>query len=124
MIENGCVSIERADSPDAVYCSATAYAGSDSAQVTVQGDHTGIVEERKNGEVVFKKEPAISTNAEGQSAVGGEEINLKAIYDFALKAPFEDIAFILQARDINMAWQMNMALNLAEPSMSKSRPAF
>ena len=103
MIENGCVSIERADSPDAVYCSATAYAGSDPAQVTVQGDHTGIVEERKNGEVVFKKEPAISTNAEGQSAVGGEEINLKAIYDFALKAPFEDIAFILQARDINMA---------------------
>lgn len=103
MIENGCVSIERADSPDAVYCSATAYAGSDSAQVTVQGDHTGIVEERKNGEVVFKKEPAITTNAEGQSAVGGEEINLKAIYDFALNAPFEDIAFILQARDINMA---------------------
>ena len=103
MIENGCVSIERADSPDAVYCSAAAYAGSDSAQVTVQGDHTGIVEERKNGEVVFKKEPAITTNAEGQSAVGGEEINLKAIYDFALNAPFEDIAFILQARDINMA---------------------
>lgn len=103
MIENGCVSIERADSPDAVYCSATAFAGSDSAQVTVQGDHTGIVEERKNGEVIFKKEPAITTNAEGQSAVGGEEINLKAIYDFALKAPFEDIAFILQARDINMA---------------------
>lgn len=104
MIENGCVSIERADSPDAVYCSATAYAGSDSAQVTVQGDHhTGIVEERKNGEVVFKKEPAITTNAEGQSAVGEEEINLKAIYDFALNAPFEDIAFILQARDINMA---------------------
>ena len=103
MIENGCVSIERADSPDAVYCSATAFAGSDSAQVTVQGDHTGIVEERKNGEVIFKKEPAITTNAEGQSAVGGEEINLKAIYDFALNAPFEDIAFILQARDINMA---------------------
>lgn len=35
--------------------------------------------------------------------MGGEEINLKAIYDFALNAPFEDIAFILQARDINMA---------------------
>ena len=59
MIENGCVSIERADSPDAVYCSATAFAGSDSAQVTVQGDHTGIVEERKNGEVIFKKEPDV-----------------------------------------------------------------
>ena len=85
MIENGCVSIERADSPDAVYCSATAFAGSDSAQVTVQGDHTGIVEERKNGEVIFKKEPAITTNAEGQSAVGGEEINLKAIHEYGLE---------------------------------------
>ena len=103
MIEEGRVSIERADSLDAVYCSATAYAGSESAQVVVQGDHTGIVEKSKNGEIVFKKESSISTNAEGQSAVAGEEITLKSIYDFALNAPFADIAFILQARDINMA---------------------
>lgn len=103
MIEEGRVTIEKADSPDAVFCSATVYAGDESAQVTVQGEHTGIVEKRKNGEVVFKKESSISTNSEGQSSVEGEPISLKAIYDFALNAPFEDIAFILQARDINMA---------------------
>ena len=33
MIEEGRVSIERADSLDAVFCSATAYAGEESAQV-------------------------------------------------------------------------------------------
>ena len=103
MIEEGRVTIEKADSPDAVFCSATVYAGDESAQVTVQGEHTGIVEKRKNGEVVFKKESSISTDSEGQSNVEGEPISLKAIYDFALNAPFEDIAFILQARDINMA---------------------
>lgn len=103
MIEEGRVTIEKADSPDAVFCSATVYAGDESAQVTVQGEHTGIVEKRKNGEVVFKKESSISTDSEGQSSVEGEPISLKAIYDFALNAPFEDIAFILQARDINMA---------------------
>lgn len=103
MIEEGRVMIEKADSPDAVFCSATVYAGDQSAQVTVQGEHTGIVEKRKNGEVVFKKESSISTDSEGQSNVEGEPISLKAIYDFALNAPFEDIAFILQARDINMA---------------------
>ena len=103
MIEEGRVTIEKADSPDAVFCSATVYAGGESAQVTVQGEHTGIVEKRKNGEVVFKKESSISTDSEGQSSVEGEPISLKAIYDFALNAPFEDIAFILQARDINMA---------------------
>lgn len=103
MIEEGRVTIEKADSPDAVFCSATVYAGDESARVTVQGEHTGIVEKRKNGEVVFKKESSISTDSEGQSSVEGEPISLKAIYDFALNAPFEDIAFILQARDINMA---------------------
>ena len=103
IIEEGRVTIEKADSPDAVFCSATVYAGDESAQVTVQGEHTGIVEKRKNGEVVFKKESSISTDSEGQSSVEGEPISLKAIYDFALNAPFEDIAFILQARDINMA---------------------
>ena len=103
MIDDGRVTIEKADSPDAVFCSATVYAGDESAQVTVQGEHTGIVEKRKNGEVVFKKESSISTDSEGQSSVEGEPISLKAIYDFALNAPFEDIAFILQARDINMA---------------------
>lgn len=103
MIEEGRVTIEKADSPDAVFCSATVYAGDESAQVTVQGEHTGIVEKRKNGAVVFKKESSISTDSEGQSSVEGEPISLKAIYDFALNAPFEDIAFILQARDINMA---------------------
>lgn len=103
MIEEGRVTIEKADSPDAVFCSATVYAGDESAQVTVQGEHTGIVEKRKNGEVVFKKESSISTDSEGQSSVEGEPISLRAIYDFALNAPFEDIAFILQARDINMA---------------------
>ena len=103
MIEEGRVMIEKADSPDAVFCSATVYAGDQSAQVTVQGEHTGIVEKRKNGEVVFKKESSISTDSDGQSNVEGEPISLKAIYDFALNAPFEDIAFILQARDINMA---------------------
>ena len=103
MIDDGRVTIEKADSPDAVFCSATVYAGDESAQVTVQGEHTGIVEKRKNGEVVFKKESSISTDSEGQSSVEGEPIRLKAIYDFALNAPFEDIAFILQARDINMA---------------------
>ena len=58
MIENGCVSIERADSPDAVYCSATAFAGSDSAQVTVQGDHTGIVDV-KMAKLFSKKNPRL-----------------------------------------------------------------
>ena len=102
MIEEGRVTIEKADSPDAVFCSATVCAGDESAQVTVQGEHTGIVEKRKNGEVVFKKESSISTDSEGQSSVEGEPISLKAIYDFALNAPFEDIAFILQARDIGL----------------------
>ena len=44
MIEEGGVTIERADSLDAVFCSATAYAGDETAQVTGQGDHTVIVE--------------------------------------------------------------------------------
>ena len=55
MLENGCVSIDRADSPDDVSCSPPANAGSDSAQLTVQRDHSGILEKRKSGEVVFKK---------------------------------------------------------------------
>ena len=103
MIEAGHVKIDRADSNEEVFCRAIATAGNDSAEVTVSGGHTDIVETRKNNEVLFKKETDIKTDDKGSSSLGGEEINLKMIYDFALNVPMEDIRFILQARDINMA---------------------
>ena len=103
MIEAGHVKIDRADSNEEVFCRAIATVGNDSAEVTVSGGHTDIVETRKNNEVLFKKETDIKTDDKGSSSLGGEEINLKMIYDFALNVPMEDIRFILQARDINMA---------------------
>ena len=103
MIEAGHVTIDRADSNEEVFCHAIATAGQDCAEVTVSGGHTDIVETRKNNKILFKKETDIKTDEKGSSSLGGEEINLKMIYDFALNVPMQDIRFILQARDINMA---------------------
>ena len=103
LIEQGRVQIERADTPEFIFCRAIAQAHDTTVEVTIAGGHTDIVEEKKNGEVIFEKPRAIATDTEGNSSVQGNEITLKSVYDFAHEVPFEDIAFMLEARDINMA---------------------
>lgn len=103
LIEQGRVQIERADTPEFIFCRAIAQAHDTTVEVTIAGGHTDIVEEKKNGKVIFEKPRAIATDTEGNSSVQGNEITLKSIYDFAHDVPFEDIAFMLEARDINMA---------------------
>ena len=103
LIEEGRVQIERADTAEFIFCRAIAQAHGDTVEVTIAGGHTDIVEEKKNGEVIFEKPRTIATDTEGNSSVQGNEITLKSIYDFALAVPFEKIAFMLEARDINMA---------------------
>ena len=103
LIEEGRVTIERADTPEFIFCLAVAKAGDDTVEVTIAGGHTDIVEEKVNGRVVFEKPHAIATGEDGSSTLGTEQITLRSVYDFAMNVPFEDIAFMLEARDINMA---------------------
>lgn len=102
MIEEKRVDIERADTTEFIFCKATLTAQGDTAEVTISGGHTDIALMVKNGEVVFEKKHVIETTTEGTSAIGGEDVNLRNIYDFACKVPLEDIQFILEAKDINM----------------------
>ena len=102
MIEENRVFIERADTQEFIFCKATLTADHDTAEVTISGGHTEVVLMKKNGEVVMQKEHAIATASDGSSELNGNEVTLRSIYDFACKAPFEKIAFILEAKDINM----------------------
>ena len=102
MIKENRVSIERADTQEFIFCKATVTAGNDIAEVTISGGHTDVVLMKKNGEIVMQKKHAISTSAEGTSEINGNEVNLRNIYDFACNGPFENIAFILEAKEINM----------------------
>ncbi len=102
MIEAGRINIEKADTTEFIFCKARATAGNDVAEVTISGGHIAIAKMVKNGEVVFEKASGFTTNAAGDTAVEGVAIDLRSIYDFAMNAPFEDIAFILEAKSLNM----------------------
>ncbi len=73
--------------------------GGESSQAVISRGHTNFVYLRQ-GETVL-----LEAAEHGDSAVADEDVklDLAAVYEFALTAPLEDISFILEARDLNMA---------------------
>ncbi|MCZ4354939.1 hypothetical protein O4H61_20770, partial [Roseovarius aestuarii] len=70
-----------------------------SAEVTLCGGHTRIVEQRRNDEVTFTAEQG-QGGATG-AICDGVDISIAAIHEFATQVEFEQIRFILQASELN-----------------------
>lgn len=93
LIDEERVSVARIDTQEFIFCSVTMTAGEDTVSVTISGGHTNIIQITHNGKVTFDA-PQQQRVATG-SVCEGVDISIKQIYDFALKAPFEEIKFIL-----------------------------
>lgn len=104
LIDAGNVQVSRTAAPEFIFCRVTVY-GSDehgeehSAEVTLCGGHTRIVEQRRDGEVTFTADQSQS-GATG-SICDGVDISIAAIYEFATQVEFEQIKFILKASELN-----------------------
>lgn len=104
LIDEGAVLVSRTEAPEFIYCRVTV-SGHDeqgeehSAEVTLCGGHTRIVEQRRDGEVTFAADPTQS-GATG-AICDGVDISIAAIHEFATQVEFEQIRFILQASELN-----------------------
>ena len=104
LIDAGGVLVSRTAAPEFIFCRVTVY-GSDengeehSAEVTLCGGHTRIVEQRRDGEVTFTADQ--SQSGATSAICDGVDISIAAIYEFATQVEFEQIRFILKASELN-----------------------
>ncbi|KAJ8739095.1 serine dehydratase subunit alpha family protein [Aeromonas veronii] len=104
LIDAGKVQVSRTAAPEFIFCRVTVYGSDDkgeehSAEVTLCGGHTRIVEQRRDGEVTFTADQ--SQGGATGSICDGVDISIAAIYEFATKVEFEQIRFILKASELN-----------------------
>ncbi|TNH71478.1 hypothetical protein CF138_03735 [Aeromonas hydrophila] len=104
LIDAGQVQVSRTSAPEFIYCRVSllgldAEGTEHSAEVTLCGGHTRIVEQRRNDEVTFTAEQG-QGGATG-AICDGVDISIAAIYEFATQLEFEQIRFILQASELN-----------------------
>ncbi|MBA2072953.1 serine dehydratase subunit alpha family protein [Aeromonas veronii] len=104
LIDAGNVQVSRTAAPEFIFCRVTVYGTDDkgeehSAEVTLCGGHTRIVEQRRDGEVTFTADQS-QVGATG-AICDGVDISIAAIYEFATQVEFEQIRFILKASELN-----------------------
>ncbi|WP_429050981.1 serine dehydratase subunit alpha family protein [Aeromonas veronii] len=104
LIDAGKVQVSRTAAPEFIFCRVTVYGSDDkgeehSAEVTLCGGHTRIVEQRCDGEVTFTADQ--SQGGATGSICDGVDISIAAIYEFATQVEFEQIRFILKASELN-----------------------
>ncbi|WP_421249135.1 serine dehydratase subunit alpha family protein [Aeromonas sp. 603359] len=104
LIDAGKVQVNRTAAPEFIFCRVTVYGTDDkgeehSAEVTLCGGHTRIVEQRRDGEVTFTADQ--SQGGATGSICDGVDISIAAIYEFATQVEFEQIRFILKASELN-----------------------
>lgn len=104
LIDAGKVQVSRTAAPEFIFCRVTVYGTDDkgeehSAEVTLCGGHTRIVEQRRDGEVTFTADQ--SQGGATGSICDGVDISIAAIYEFATQVEFEQVRFILKASELN-----------------------
>ncbi|WP_279486817.1 serine dehydratase subunit alpha family protein [Aeromonas veronii] len=104
LIDAGKVQVSRTAAPEFIFCRVTVYGTDDkseehSAEVTLCGGHTRIVEQRRDGEVTFTADQ--SQGGATGAICDGVDISIAAIYEFATQVEFEQIRFILKASELN-----------------------
>ena len=104
LIDAGKVQVSRTAAPEFIFCRVTVFGVDEqgeehSADVTLCGGHTRIVEQRRDGEITF----VADQNQGGATGAicDGVDISIAAIYEFATQVEFEQIKFILQASVLN-----------------------
>ena len=93
------ISLE-ADAPSNLHIDVTASAGDEVAHTIISGAHTNFILVEKDGKELLKK--TVDSNA---SDVEDDDpsLDMHMVYDFAMNAPLEEISFILEAKDLNLA---------------------
>jgi len=109
LVADGSVHIQVADTEHLLYVKATvtvdgkAVASAEvdpHAYAVIEDDHDRIVETSFADRILMSSESAAAAKEQTSAPY---DLNVKRIFDFASSAPFEDIAFILEDRTLNLA---------------------
>ena len=116
LVAKGFVHISVADTEHLLYVKATVTVDDHTvasaevdphAYAVVEDDHDRIVETSFADKILMSSESAAALGVAGSSAAPKEDqpydLTVRQIWDFAHEAPYEDIAFILEDRTLNLA---------------------
>ncbi|MGQ8819680.1 L-cysteine desulfidase family protein [Bibersteinia trehalosi] len=95
------VSVDIANVDFPLYSEALLLGEHDWVKVCIQDSHTNVVRIEKNGEVLF--EQAVQAVDIPDEYAFFEHLSAKQIYDFAMQAPLEQLAFIAESAQLNAA---------------------
>ena len=96
MLAEGRVVVRLADVSDPLYAEITVRAGNDEAKALLRDEHSNITRLEKNGVALFDE------NRPKEGAVPEDwPLSIAGIYECATAIPFEELAFILKAAELN-----------------------
>lgn len=87
------------ESDDILFIKVSVEAGNDSAEVIISGTHTNFSSIRRNGEEVASSEAVKSVAVESENL----ELSMRKVYNFATEVPIENIEFIGETAEKNVA---------------------
>ena len=98
MLTDNRVEVGIADVASILYAESRVSAGQDWVRVCIADSHTQVILIEKNGATVFKAQANSGEEIQNYSLAGA---TARDVYDFAIAAPFDDIAFILKSAELN-----------------------
>jgi len=101
MVAEGRVTLALADVENVLYSEAKVIHGEDWVKVCIADEHTKVIRIEQNGELIFEVQPQGPTI--NKAAYSMEGIKAYDVFEFAMKVPLEQIAFIREAAKLNDA---------------------
>ena len=105
LVEAGKIQVEMAGIDSRIFIEATVKTREGEAAVLIRDSHTNIVRITENGQVVFEKaeQPRELPEGEEEEVPLIHRYTLKQLYTYAMTVPAEELGFIRQAFEMNLA---------------------
>lgn len=95
--------LHKDDAPSNLYIDVTVRSSNHQARAIISRAHTNFIRMERDGEVLYEEK---ETGPEDISSGDDIHLDMATVYDFAMTAPFEEIKFILKAKEMNTAAAM------------------
>ncbi len=116
LVNAGKVHVSMSEVTSRIYIEAKVTTAEGYAEVIIQNAHTNITRIRVNGEVVFQQETESANDGEEAETPVIHQCTLQQLVEYAESVPLEEISFIEQAYEVNLA--------LFEEGVSNPRTTF
>ncbi|SDQ13978.1 L-serine ammonia-lyase, iron-sulfur-dependent, subunit alpha [Pseudovibrio sp. Tun.PSC04-5.I4] len=101
-IKQGRVTIKTKEDCGPIYCHATLRSETQVAEVLLEGGYTQVTSKKLDGVETWEKPSDDSVTTSGEK-IDPSEFSIASIYEFCTTCEFDQLSFILEARDLNKA---------------------